>query len=87
MESTLTTKDAFKQIIKCSWVILVNTWNSLNKAAHKYPWVFIISILIASSIISIVNIGKARQERDASCKAMYKMQQKIDTLECMVDKK
>ena len=41
MESTLTTKDAFKQIIKCSWVILVNTWNSLNKAVHKSdnpPW-------------------------------------------------
>ena len=63
MESTLTTKDAFKQIIKCSWVILVNTWNSLNKAVHKYPWVFIISILIASSIISIVNIGKAGRKR------------------------
>ena len=85
MESTLTTKDAFKQIIKCSWVILVNTWNSLNKAAHKYPWVFIISILIASSIISIVNIGKARAERDYSTKKLISVQQRLDSVECALD--
>lgn len=85
MESTLTTKDAFKQIIKCSCVILVNTWNSLNKAVHKYPWVFIIGILIASSIISIINIGKARAERDYSTKKLISVQQRLDSVECALD--
>ena len=85
MESTLTTKDAFKQIIKCICVIIVNTWKSINKAVYKYPWVFIIAIAFISTIISIVNIGKARAERDKSNKTMVEMQQKIDTMECIIE--
>lgn len=81
----MTTKDAFKQIIKCICVILVNTWHSINKAVYKYPWVFIIAIFIISSIISIINIGKARQERDSYSKHMVSMQQKIDTMECIIE--
>ena len=83
----MTTLEAFKQIYKCVGVILSNSWITLNKLVHKYPWVFILAITFVCSLVSIINIGQARQERDASCKAMYKMQQKIDTLECMVDKK
>lgn len=83
----MTTKDAFKQIIKCICVILVNTWHSINKAVYKYPWVFIIAIILISSVISIVNIGKARAERDKSDKAMVTMQQKIDTMECIIESK
>lgn len=83
----MTTLEAFKQIYRCIGVILSNSWKALNKMVHRYPWVFILTVAFVSSLVSIVNIGKARQERDASCKAMYKMQQKIDTLECMVDKK
>lgn len=81
----MTTKDAFKQIIKCTCVILYNTWNSINKAVYKYPWVFILAIAFTSSVISIVNIGKARQERDNSYKTMATMQQKIDTMECIIE--
>lgn len=81
----MTTKDAFKQIIKCTCVILVNTWYSINKAVYKYPWVFIIAITFISAIVSIVNIGKARAERDKSNKTMVEMQQKIDTMECIIE--
>lgn len=81
----MTTKDAFKQIIKCICVIIVNTWKSINKAVYKYPWVFIIAITFISTIISIVNIGKARAERDKSDKTMVEMQQKIDTMECIIE--
>ena len=49
----MTSKDAFIQICKCSLVILTNTWNSINKAAHKYPWVFIISILIGVALMGM----------------------------------
>lgn len=81
----MATKDAFKQIIKCICVILVNTWHSINKAVYKYPWVFIIAITFISAIVSIVNIGKARAERDKSNKTMVEMQQKIDTMECIIE--
>ena len=83
----MTTKDAFIQIGKCSWVILVNTWNSINKDAHKYPWAFIISIIITATIISILGIGKARQERDYSSKQLVELQMKLDTLQCIVNNK
>lgn len=81
----LTTKDAFIQIIKCTGVILRNTWRSIDKAAHKYPWVFIITILVASTIISIINIGKARAERDYSSKKLISVQQRLDSVECALD--
>lgn len=83
--STMTTKDAFVQIIKCTGVILRNTWRSINKAAHKYPWVFIIGVLMASSIISIICIGKARAERDYSSKKLISVQQRLDSVECALD--
>ena len=85
LQIKMTTKDAFKQIIKCTCVILVNTWHSINKAVYKYPWVFIIAITFISAIVSIVNIGKARAERDKSNKTMVEMQQKIDTMECIIE--
>lgn len=85
LQIKMTTKDAFKQIIKCTYVILVNTWHSINKAVYKYPWVFIIAIAFISAIVSIVNIGKARAERDKSNKTMVEMQQKIDTMECIIE--
>lgn len=85
LQIKMTTKDAFKQIIKCTCVILVNTWHSINKAVYKYPWVFIIAITFISTIVSIVNIGKARAERDKSNKTMVEMQQKIDTMECIIE--
>ena len=81
----MSTKDAFKQIFKCICIILVNTWNSINKAAHKFPWVFILLTIIISIVLSVLNIGKARQERDNSNKAMVQMQQKIDTMQCIIE--
>ena len=81
----MTSKDAFKQIIKCICVILVNTWHSINKAVYKYPWVFIIAIAFISAIVSIVNIGKARAERDYSTKKLISVQQRLDSVECALD--
>ena len=83
----MTSKDAFIQICKCSWVIIVNTWNSINKAAHKYPWAFILPIILITTAITIVGIGKARAERDYSNKKMIEMQMKLDTLQCVVENK
>lgn len=83
--STMTTKDAFVQIIKCTGVILRNTWRSIDKAAHKYPWIFIVGIIIISSITSVICIGKARAERDYSSKKLISVQQRLDSVECALD--
>lgn len=83
--STMTTKDAFVQIIKCTGVILRNTWKSIDKAAHKYPWIFIVGIIIISTIISVVCIGKARAERDYSSKKLVSVQQRLDSVECALN--
>lgn len=81
----MTSKDAFIQICKCSLVILTNTWNSINKAAHKYPWVFIISILIGAIAISVINIGQARAERDNYNKQLIEVQQSLDSAKCIIN--
>ena len=83
--STMTTKDAFVQIIKCIGVILRNTWRSIDEVAHKYPWIFIVEILIVSSITSVVYVGQARAERDYSSKKLVSVQQRLDSLECALN--
>lgn len=81
----MTSKDAFIQICKCSWVILTNTWNSINKAAHKYPWAFIIPILLAATVISVINIGQARAERDNYNRQLIEVQQSLDSAKCIIN--
>ena len=38
-------------------------------------------VVFLSVLLSTVQIGKARAERDQACKQLYVMQQKIDSLE------
>lgn len=58
------TAEAFRLIGICLWVITRNTGMAINRLAHKYPWVFIVAILLISSVINAVLVGKARAERD-----------------------
>lgn len=81
------TSEAFLTILRCICIIAVNSWKSLNKAAHKYPWIFIVSIGIIATILSCINIGNARSERDKANATMIKMQQRIDTMQCVIDNK
>ena len=47
----------------------------------RYTLVCMAVVVFVSVLLSTVQIGKARSERDQACKQLYVMQQKIDSLE------
>lgn len=47
---------------------------------HRYPYPFIIATIIAATLIAVVNIGKARAERDRLNRQCYELQQKLDSV-------
>ena len=52
----------------------------LDACIRRFPYVWIVTILIASIIIAHVNIGKARAERDRLNKQNYELTQKVEKL-------
>lgn len=60
----LTTKECFKLIGKALWTITKNTGRTINKAVYRYPWIFIVAIMLIAFVVSYINIAEARTERD-----------------------
>lgn len=60
----LTTMECFKLIGKALWTIIKNTGRAINKAVYRYPWFFIVAVMLGAIIISYINIAEARTERD-----------------------
>ena len=52
----------------------------LDACIRRFPYVWIVTILIASVVIAHVNIGKARAERDRHKKQNYELTQKVEKL-------
>ena len=52
-----------------------------EKVLKRYTLVCMAVVVCLSILLSIVQIGKARAERDSLSKQLYVMQQKIDSLE------
>ena len=52
-----------------------------EKVIKRYTLVCMAVVVFLSVLLSTVQIGKARAERDQACKQLYVMQQKIDSLE------
>ena len=73
----VTTSEAFKYILRLTAVIVRNVCKAIDKAAHRFPWAFIIAILLASSVISFALIGRARAERDSYNKENYQLTQEL----------
>ena len=44
----LTTLECFKLIGKALWTIIKNTGRAINKAVYRYPWFFIIGIMLVA---------------------------------------
>lgn len=61
-------------------LIFLSIGKLLNHAVRKYPWFFIVSVILAASVLSVVFIGKARAERDARNKKNYELQQKLENV-------
>lgn len=57
-------KEAFRQVAKYSFVILRNTWRSIDAMAHKYPWVLVGVTIAVSLLICTAIVGNERAERN-----------------------
>lgn len=79
----VSTFDAFKYILKLNFIIARNAWRCLNGLVHSYPWVFIFATLIISILISLVQIGKARAERDYYNHKNVHLSQKVASYEAL----
>ncbi len=52
-----------------------------NRVIKRYSLACLVFVTLVATIISVVNIGQARAERDNLTKQLYVAQQKIDSLE------
>lgn len=73
----VTTSEAFRYIGRFTAVIIRNVCRAIDKAAHRWPWAFIIVVLLASTVTGFVFIGQARAERDHYNKENYQLTQEI----------
>ncbi len=76
--SNCTTKEALVYIGRFSAVVARNTCRAIDNAAHRFPWAFIITILLVNILVSFVYIGQARAERDKYSKSNARLQQQVD---------
>lgn len=82
----LTTMECFKLIGKALWTIIKNTGRAINKAVYRYPWLFILAILIVAFVISYINIVEARGERDKCNKEYTEVETQLEQYKIMYDK-
>lgn len=82
----LTTLECFKLIGKALWTIIKNTGRAINKAVYRYPWLFIIAIMLGAIIISYINIAEARNERDKYNKEYTMTETQLEQYKLVYDK-
>lgn len=75
------TKEACIYVLRFQWHVAKNVAKFINKFAHKFPWVLVAIILAASIIVSFINIGKARAERDEYNKENVQLKQQVESLQ------
>lgn len=75
----MTTKDALVNIGRLTALIFRNLFKGIDKAAHRWPWAFIIPLLIASIVTCFVLVGQARAERDHYNQINVHLQQQVDS--------
>jgi uncharacterized membrane protein (DUF485 family) len=78
--------ECFKLIGKALWTITKNTARAINKAVYRYPWIFIVAILIVAFIISYINITEARAERDKYNKEYTMTETQLEQYKLVYDK-
>lgn len=75
------TREAFIYILRFQWHIVKNMAKFINKFAHRFPWVLVVIILVVSTLVSYINIGKARSERDEYNKENVQLKQQVESLQ------
>lgn len=61
--------------------------HAANALVRRYPYAVIFIVILVSFIVSMIEIGKARSERDSLNKENYQLQQKIDTIQMVNEAK
>lgn len=61
--------------------------HATNAFVRRYPYAVVIIVILVSFIVSMIEIGKARSERDALNKQNYELQQKMDTIQMINEAK
>lgn len=79
------TIEAIIYTFRLQWHIIKNTIKVVNKIAHRFPWVLIILVLAISTTVSLVNIGKARAERDYYDHKLVKVEQQLNSYRAIVE--
>lgn len=85
MQTTMTTTQALRQLIRCHITIAINTWRAVDYFVTRRSWIALVSVVVASVAVSAVNIMQARAERDTARKAQAKLQEQIEQLSCAVE--
>lgn len=73
-------RKGLKLIVKGIWLTVGSIGRLLDACIRRFPYVWIVTILIVSVVIAHVNIGKARAERDRLNKQNYELTQKVEKL-------
>ena len=79
------TMEAISYTLRLQWHIIKNTIKVINKIAHRFPWVLIILVLAISTTVSLINIGKARAERDYYDHKLVKVEQQLNSYRAIVE--
>ena len=79
--------DALKYILKFNIIIWRNMWRNIDNFVHRFPWVCILIVVSLSTIVSFVQIGKARVERDSYNKKNVQLERKVASYEVVFGEK
>ena len=79
--------DALKYILKFNIIIWRNMWRNIDNFVHRFPWVCILIVVSLSKIVSFVQIGKARVERDSYNKKNVQLERKVASYEVVFGEK
>ena len=73
--------EAVKAIGRGVGSLTMNFLEATDRAAHRYPYAFIVPVVIGAFLICYIGIAKARAERDAAYINNSELRQQVDTLE------
>ena len=74
------TRDALLMIWRGHKALVRNFLRAADNAVIHYPYLFIILTVVLCTIIGVVNVGRARAERDHYGHEYYLMEQWCDSL-------
>lgn len=74
-----TTVEATRYIVIYLWVIIRNTALFVNRMVYRYPWIFIIAVMLLSVLLSFIFIGEARAERDSYNQQLSQVMLKLES--------